>query len=176
MIVLYIQAFCRIVIGLVFAISSFGKLRDIPKFQQAILGFRLLPRRLSGPVALLFLSGELTVVVFVTFGGPLLLFGFLLAALLLLMFSGALASVLVRRLQTSCNCFGTNEKNVSSTDIWRNLGFLICATGGCGVFIWTRNEQLSLGGIEWLLASLGALIFVLIWIQLGEIVQLFRLS
>ncbi|GHO46129.1 MauE/DoxX family redox-associated membrane protein [Ktedonospora formicarum] len=173
---LYIQAFCRIVIGLVFAISSFGKLRDIPKFQRAILGFRLLPRRLSRSIALFFLSGELTVVVFVTLGGPLLLSGFLLAALLLLMFSGALASVLVRRLQTNCNCFGASEKNVSTTDIWRNLGFLICAAGGCGAIFWTRNQQMNLGSIEWLLASLGALIFVLIWIQLGEIVQLFRLS
>jgi len=121
-----------------------------------------------------FLCSEFAVVLLVTIGGPLLLSGFARATLLLLIFCGALASVLARRLQTACNCFGSSEKNVSSADIWRNLGFILCASVGCGALTWTRDASISPGGIEWLLASLGALVFVLIWIQLGEIVQLFR--
>jgi len=174
MIAFYILAFCRVVIVLVFAISSFSKVRDIPKFKQAILGFHLLPRHLSGPIALLFLYGEFAVVLLTLIGGPFLLPAFALATLLLLIFCAALASVLARRLQTACNCFGSSEKSVSSADIWRNLGFILCATVGCGVLTWTRDAHVSLNSIEWLLASLGALVFVLIWIQLGEIVQLFR--
>jgi len=163
-----------VTIGLVFAISSFGKVRNIQKFKQAILHFQLLPSHLSYPLAVLFLSGELAVVLFVIIGGPLLLPGFILATLLLLIFCGALASILVRRIQTACNCFGSNEKNVSYTDLWRNLGFILCASLGYETLIWTQGAPVRLGGVEWLLTSLGALVFVLIWIELGEIVQLFR--
>ncbi|GHO57273.1 MauE/DoxX family redox-associated membrane protein [Ktedonobacter robiniae] len=176
MVELYLLAFCRVVIGLVFATSSFGKARNIPRFQQAVRDFQLLPPGLSKPAALLFLCGELLVVLLVAIGGPFLLPGFALAALLLLMFSGALTWVVTRRLQATCNCFGTSNKKIVPADIWRNLGFLLCACGGCSVLTWTQHMHVELGAIEWLLVSLAACVFVLIWVQLGEIVQLFRLN
>jgi hypothetical protein len=176
MITFYILAFCRVATGLVFAISSLSKARNIPKFKQAILGFNLLPPRLSSLAAIFILCSEFAVVLLIVIGGPLLLYGFVLATLLLLIFCAALASALARRLQTSCNCFRSNEKLVTSADIWRNLGFVLCAVGGCGMLGWTREMRVSLGNIEWLLISLSALVFVLIWIQFGEIVQLFRQS
>jgi hypothetical protein len=171
---IYILAFCRVAIGLVFAISSFGKARDIARFQQAIGGFQLLSQRLSNLAALLLLGGEIAVVLFLLIGGPLLLPGFALALLLLLIFCAALASVLIRKLHTPCNCFGSSNKPVTLVDIWRNLGFLLCTGGGCEALIWTRGTQGSLEGITWLFIALGAGVFVMIWVQLGEIVQLFR--
>src|SRR5260370_37238522 len=99
---IYILAFCRVAIGMVFAISSFSKARDIAQFQQAIVGFHLLSQRLSNLAALLFLGGEIAVVLLLLIGGPLLLPGFALALLLLLMFCAALASVLIRKLHTPC--------------------------------------------------------------------------
>jgi hypothetical protein len=170
----YMLAFCRVAIGLVFAISSFSKARDIAQFQQAVFGFHLLSRRLSNLAALLFLGGECAVVLLVTIGGPLLLYGFALALLLLLVFCAALASVLIRRMHTSCHCFGSSKKPITLVDIWRNAGFLLCAGGGCEALIWTRGAQEGLEGIAWLYIALGAGVFVMIWIQLGEIVQLFR--
>jgi uncharacterized membrane protein YphA (DoxX/SURF4 family) len=96
MVALYILAFCRVVTGLAFAFSSLSKARDFPRFRQTIMHFGLLPERLSGLAALLVLGGEFVVVLFVAIGGPFLLAGFLLAALLLLVFCTALTSVLVR--------------------------------------------------------------------------------
>lgn len=174
MVTLYILAFCRVVTGLVFAFSSLSKARDLSRFRQAILNFALLPERLSGLAALLFLAGEFIVVLFVAIGGPFLLAGFLLAALLLLVFCAALASVLVRKLPISCNCFGASQKPVTIMNIGRNLGFLLCTVGGCALLGWTQGRRESLGGIEWLLIGLGATVFVLIWIQLEEIAQLFH--
>lgn len=171
---IYVMAFCRVAIGLVFAISSLSKARHIAQFQQAVFGFHLLSRRLSNLAALLFLGGECVVVLLVAIGGPFLLAGFALALLLLLIFCAALASVLMRRLQTSCNCFGSSKKPVTPVDIWRNIGFLLCAGGGCEALIWTRGAQESLAGIAWFFIALGAGAFVVIWIQLGEIVQLVR--
>jgi len=171
---IYMLAFCRVAIGLVFAISSCSKARDIGTFQQAVSGFHLLSRRVGNLAALLFLGGEFAVVLLVAIGGPLLLYGFALALLLLLLFCAALASVLSRGLRTTCNCFGSNNKPVTLVDIWRNVGFLLCAGGGCEALIWTRGTQGSLEGITWLFIALGAGVFVMIWVQLGEIMQLFR--
>lgn len=63
---------------------------------------------------------------------------------------------------------------MTQADIWRNVGFLLCAGGGCEALIWIRGAQGSLGWIAWLFIALGAGAFVMIWIQLGEIAQLFR--
>lgn len=171
---IYLLGFCRVAIGLVFAISSVGKVRDITRFQQAIKGFRLLPRDLSNLAAFLFLGGEIAVVLLMLIGGTLLLPGFVLAILLLLIFCAALASVLIRKLHTPCNCFGSSNKLVTRVDIWRNAGFLLCAGSGCEALLWMHGEPGSLEGIAWVCIALGASVFVMIWIQLGEIVQLFR--
>lgn len=171
---IYLLAFCRVAIGLVFAISSLSKARTIAQFSQAIFDFHLLSRRLSSLAASLFLCGELAVVLLMAIGGALLLPGFILAILLLLIFCAALASVLIRNLNASCNCFGASKKPVTAADIWRNVGFLLCAGGGCETLLWTRGVQGSLEGMAWLLIALGAGVFVTIWIQLGELVQFFR--
>src|SRR5579871_6128532 len=112
----YLLAFCRMATGLVFATAIFGKMRDVAAFQQALYGFHLLSRRLSNLAALLFLGGEVAVVLLLLIGGPFLLYGFALAILLLLIFCMALASVLVRKLHTSCHCFGVSSKPVTHLD------------------------------------------------------------
>ncbi|HET8844895.1 MAG TPA: MauE/DoxX family redox-associated membrane protein [Ktedonobacteraceae bacterium] len=172
MIAWYLLVFCRITIGLVFVLSFGGKVRNISEFQETILRFHLLPRRLSKAAALLFLGSELAVVVGMIAGGSFLFPAFVLAFLLLLLFSCAMISVLMRGLSTSCNCFGTSQKPVTATDIWRNVGFLLCASGGAIAALWTQNISLNPTFSLWLLAALGAGVFVLIWIQLGEITRL----
>lgn len=173
MIAIYILAFCRVVIGLVFAFSSLSKVRDFARFKQAILGFRLVPTRSSGPLAVLVLGGECVVVLLVAIGGPLLFYGLALAALLLCLFCVALALVLVRKLQTPCNCFGAGEKPVGPADLWRNAAFILCAAGGCGLLGLTGG-RMGPAGLEWLVIAPGALVFVVTWIQFGEIIHLFR--
>lgn len=171
---LYLLAFCRIVVGLVFAVSSISKARDIAQFRQTVRSFQLLPQRLNGGAALLFLGGEFTVAIFVLIGGPLLLPGFSLAIGLLLLFSTALVAVLARSIRTSCDCFGSSARLVSRLDVWRNVGFILCALGGCLALIWVGDSPLSLSLPEWILPGLAATLFVLVWSQVGEIVHLFR--
>ncbi|SRR5581483_3348967 len=173
MITLYITAFCHIVIGLVFLFSSVSKAVRLAQFKQTITDFHVLPSKLSSLTAFLLLLGEFSVVILMAIGGDLLLPGFILASTLLIIFCSALVSVLLRRLHTSCNCFGINNKPVTVSDLWRNLGFVSCALGGCIVQTWLPSTREILGGLEWILISSTALIFVMIWIQLGEITQLF---
>ncbi len=68
----YILTFCRIVTGLVFAASFWGKAQNMNQFVQTITNFKLLPNRYSKPLSLLFLLGELIVMSLILVGGSLL--------------------------------------------------------------------------------------------------------
>jgi uncharacterized membrane protein YphA (DoxX/SURF4 family) len=166
-------AFCRAVIVLVFALSSVSKAVDIAQFKQTIHAFHLLPERFSRLAALLFLSGEFTVVLLVALGGSLLFVGFVLAVGLLLLFCFALMTVLARNIRTSCHCFGPGTKQVSRLDIWRNIGFIVCALVGSTTLPWIKGSQGAMGLGEWILIGLAATVFVVIWTQLEEITHLF---
>lgn len=174
MLMLYVLVFCRIVIGIVFAVSFLRKISSVPIFEQTITQFSILPKRFSRVVALLILSCEIAVALLVIIGGPFLESGFLLSVLLLLVFSSVLMSVLHRDIQTSCNCFGSTQKQVSSVDVWRNVGFFVCALIGCSAFAGSNSGQGHLAPLEWGLLGLAASFFVALWLHLGEIVQLFQ--
>jgi hypothetical protein len=173
-VVQYILAFCRITTGLVFAWSFVGKAQDISSFIQTIDHFKLQPKALHHPVAVAFLGGELVVVVTMILGGKLLLWGFLLAGLLLILFSSALISVLLRKIQTPCNCFGTSSRAISYHDVVRNAGFVACVTGGCVGLSVSNTMPITLTLPEVGLTGFVAMAFVVIWTHLAEIVELFR--
>jgi hypothetical protein len=99
--------------------------------------------------------------------------GFALAVLLLLVFSGALLSVRVRGISTTCHCFGPGHRPVSQADLWRTMGLLLSALGGLVGTIWNLQAQTRLDGAGWAVAAPGAAVFVLIWTQLAAPVGLF---
>ncbi|GHO90063.1 hypothetical protein KSF_001110 [Reticulibacter mediterranei] len=171
-IAMFFSAFCRCATGVVFLISFGSKVRDIAQFQRSIVAFRLLSRKLSNTAAILFLGGELAVVLLLLGGGELLLPGFMLALLLLIIFSIALASVIVRKLHISCNCFGSSDQQVTVVDVWRNVGLIVCVLAGYSTTSWSQGSGRILGLGEWLLAAISALLLSLLWLQLSNIVQL----
>src|SRR6185436_17118748 len=129
---------------------------------------RILPRSLVVAAAWLFLTAEVAVVALLIAGA--LLPAFALALMLLLAFSAALASALYRRLPSSCNCFGSKKQPLSRFDLWRNAGLIVCAGAGCGAA--ATDTPYGLGLAEWLLVGVSALVFVAIWLQIGEIMTL----
>lgn len=169
----YLAAYCTAVIGLAFTISFIRKLPALPQFEQAVAGFRLLPRRWSKVAALLFLAVEALIPLLMIFGGPFLAMGLILACLLLFIFSIALASVLLRRIRTTCNCFGASGDTVSVYDIGRNVVLIGCALlglaslpGGAGLH--------NFGLVEWVVILFAAAIPLAILLSMRDIVQLLR--
>lgn len=169
----FLLNFFRFTIGLVFAISLVGKLRDVPSFFQTITNFRFFPSTFSKPLAYLFLLGECGTIIAMVIGGPFLFWGFLAAAAMFLSFSIALLLVVKRKIETSCNCFGPDEKNVDIGHIVRSAGFMLCAISGLVLRRINTTVMPALNWIEWLLIGMASTTFVLVWMRISEIVKIF---
>jgi len=173
MIISFPLAFFRLTIGFVFAISLVGKIRNIPLFTRTITNFNFFPKSFSKPLTYLFLLGEFGTVVAMIVGGSFLFWGFLTSTLLYLSFSIALLSVVIRKIKTPCNCFGPDEKDVGIGHVVRSTGFMICGLGGLISMKFYELASGALNWAEWGLVGATALVFVLVWIQISEIVKLF---
>jgi hypothetical protein len=89
------------------------------------------------------------------------------------LFSAALITVLHRKIQTPCNCFGTSSHPVSHLDLVRNVGFLTCSIAG--ICLTTRSDaSLSVTSLDFGVTSIVALLFVFVGTQLSEIYRFFQ--
>jgi hypothetical protein len=172
----YSQLFTRVVLLLLFVIAFIGKIRDVHGFERTISNFEVIPHKLIPASARLFLCGEMGVILLLGWGDNTLLPGFILAFFLLLIFSGALLSILIRRLRTSCNCFGSSQTPVSAYDIWRNGGFLLCALVGSAASISSSDKQAHISPSVLVFVGLLAVVFALLWMNLRAVISLFERS
>jgi len=171
MLLSYLLIFCRAIIIFVFLVSSLGKARNISAFEKAIANFNILPKRFHRISAVLFLVGEFAVVYLVFAGGELIKFGFLLAVILLVLFCIAIVSVLLRKYQIACNCFGASEKIISAYDFWRNAFLIGFAFLGWRMALVANTTPIALGLFEIGLIGAVAAIFLTLLTQFREIVR-----
>lgn len=156
--------FARGLIFIVFLASVFPKIQHTETFENTILSFKLLPHSLIKLTAWIFILLELMTVIILLIGGGVLVFGFLIGIFTLLVFTGALITVLLRGIQTYCNCFGKTNHNVSVQDVVRNV--LIISIGLLGAFyVFSGSNQpaqlsISIKIVLWLMAGSFALIFI----------------
>ena len=165
---------CRSVIGMVFLLSSVGKLRNMTEFKHTIQRFQILPNRLVRLFSWLFLGSEFIVIILIVIGGVSLGHGFALAGLLLLIFSAALISALTRKIQTSCNCFGSKEQLISPFDVIRNIIFISFALGGWKLNSNNYGSPIHTNLLELSLIGLISIACVLVTINLNDIIQVFK--
>lgn len=168
----YLIVFSRLVIGITFAMSVVGKLRDFSAFKASVENFRLLPKALVLPVAILGILFEITVILFIVLGNQFLLIGFGIALMLLLIFTIALISLLIRNIKVSCNCFGKTKDPVSGYDVVRNIVFIACALAG--LFASIQAVATNMTYVEIGMLMLFAFIFTLLNINLSQIAALFK--
>ncbi|HZN20409.1 MAG TPA: MauE/DoxX family redox-associated membrane protein [Micromonosporaceae bacterium] len=167
----YVLVLSRATVGLAFALSAAGKLRDPKAFREAVAGLRLVPSGWSAATAAGVLATEVAIVVLVTFGGPALLLGFVVAVGLLAVFSGALVMTLRRGVIISCNCFGPDERSLSPYDVVRNLLLVGCALAG----LWAmRAPRESLAGLEVVLTTMMAVSLVVLVTNVHDVLPTLR--
>lgn len=160
--------FSRITIALMFALSCIGKVRNIAVFQDAIEDFQLLPQAWSKALSRIFPAIEFISALLITIGGNALIIGLLLAALLLVTFSGALVMVLQRKKKVRCNCFGLTEQHVSPYDIVRNVLFIACCLLGIWAF-YTSQQSFPWSAI--ILIGCMSACFVIFATNLSDIIK-----
>ena len=117
----------RLVLGAIFIVAGASKIGHGAEFAAQIAGFRILPQPVIAPMALALPFLE------VLLGGYLILGLFTraaawIAALLLALFDGAIASAVVRGMTVSCGCFGPNDKTVTTwAEVARDAIFVLLA-------------------------------------------------
>lgn len=168
----YLVVSCRLILIVVFLFSAYSKLRDFSTFRTTIVRFNIVPEPSSHFVALSVLTAEILTIVLLSSDRSLLMWGFLLGGGLLTVFSIALYSTLVRKIKTSCNCFGSSEQVISKHDLWRNLGFIVCALLGLTLASTTKALENSLNLVEWLFVSFITVSYVVLCMNLREISEL----
>ncbi|MFD4153974.1 MauE/DoxX family redox-associated membrane protein [Streptomyces hydrogenans] len=119
----------RCLVTVVFAVSALGKARAPGEFRASVREMRIVPLRALGPVAAAVpvLEALLVVAVWVP---ALTSWAFLLSFGLIAVFTAALASVLQRRIDTSCSCFGASRTRVGPAHLVRNAVLLAATAAG----------------------------------------------
>jgi hypothetical protein len=114
----------RLAIGVMFALSALGKLRDVRAFAFGVREYKILPERSAVPFAILVIVCEVCLAI-LHLAGWLLIFAVPLGLLLLCSFLVAVSINVVRRRNVPCYCFGTGNGEVISSRSLVRLGIAI---------------------------------------------------
>jgi putative oxidoreductase len=140
----YIVLLARIVLGVLFIVASFDKVSDPAAFAVSIDSYKLFPHNASLVAATVLpwmelICGALLVLGVFHRGAGFLLFG------LLVVFTVAVVSALVRDLDISCGCFtqDPNAAKIGWQKILENLGLI-----GLSILVTlSRNSWLSIENV-----------------------------
>jgi hypothetical protein len=110
----------QLALGAVLLASFLSKIRAFSRFEQAVLGYALVPVRLVREVAALMICAEglLALALLTGTGG---LFALSSTAMLLTVFAAAVAINLRRGRLVPCGCFGDNDERISLRGLTRLL-------------------------------------------------------
>jgi uncharacterized membrane protein YphA (DoxX/SURF4 family) len=117
----------RVALGAIFLVAGGAKIGHATDFAAQIAGFRILPGDFVAPLALVLPFLEVML-------GAYLVLGLFtrasawIAAALLLVFDGAIASAVIRGMSVSCGCFGPQDKTVTTWgEVARDAIFVLLA-------------------------------------------------
>jgi len=123
----------------IFMFSIIGKLANIKAFAHNIKEFRLLSPTLVWFATVIIITAEVATIVTLLLG--FFVFGMLLAISIMLLFTSAIVSVLVRDIETGCHCFGIRDDPISGYDLVRNLCIIIILV--LGLFLSLNMVQID---------------------------------
>jgi len=127
----YAALACRALIGLVFAVSAFSKIRNIAAYRQFTSWLASLPVPLAGNRALppLLAGAEAAIVVLVAVQATATA-GLALAALTLAVLTAGTALAVHRGTRAPCRCFGASRAPLSARHALRNALLFVAAVAG----------------------------------------------
>ncbi len=140
----YVALLCRLVLSVIFLLSSYGKLVNIERYSvDAVYNFGILPMWLARPFGLVMPFAELLCAFGLLFG-VLTRLAALGAAAMSLAFFIAKAMVLLQGRNIQCGCFGAIVDTLASTTIFMDLPMMLM---GLVVLFSSTRHWLTLGGL-----------------------------
>ncbi|UBU10271.1 MauE/DoxX family redox-associated membrane protein [Nonomuraea gerenzanensis] len=118
---------CQVLLGAVFAIAAFGKLRSRADLRSFAAGLVPVPERLRLPVAAVVAAGEAATAALMVIPRV----GLALGGLMLAAFTLVIARTVRRGVRMTCRCFGPSAVPLGPVHLVRNaLLLLVVALGG----------------------------------------------
>jgi hypothetical protein len=142
----------QLAIGLVFLLSSAGKLRDRRGFSDGLISYRIIPEAWARPTSVTVIALEVFVALS-HLSGYLPQVGVLIGLGLISMFALAVGVNLKQGRSVPCFCFGTSESYISITTLVR-LAFLAAGE----VVLLTRQQPIRTTSLD-----LPNLVLALFW-------------
>jgi uncharacterized membrane protein YphA (DoxX/SURF4 family) len=118
----------RVFLGVMLVVAGVLKIGHSAELAASVAGFRLIPAVIVGPLAValpfleLLLGGYLVAGLFTRIAAGI-------AVLQFLVYSGAIASAVVRHIAASCGCFGPNDTSVAD---WPHVGYDLVLAAAAG--------------------------------------------
>lgn len=161
----YLSELARFVVFCTMAMAGLGKAVTFSDVKQNLVESFNVPSRLSTLSAALLIGVELVLALVVVFKTPFTAWGMIVSALVFLLFSLLIASLLLKDNIVRCNCFGNTEQRISGLDLVRN-GLLLLA---CYYYLVQPASESELSLVESILLLGTAYILVQIIIHLTDI-------
>ena len=152
-----------LLVFMVFGVAAVTKVMAWSELPSVVQNFRVLPRALSLPVALVLPPVEIAIAVAILFEGTRSVAG-VAAVFLFAVFGAAMAINLHRgRRQIDCGCFRSGlSQPISVAVILRNLILALCT-----LLLLRADEAPSLSPLAWAIASGGAATLFLCYLSVG---------
>jgi hypothetical protein len=159
--------FSRCLIGVVFAVALFSKLRGFRGFVASVRQLDVVPGTLVRPVAVAVVVGEAAVAIAMVVR-PLA--GFAGAVALLGGFAAAVAVTIRRGTPATCHCFGASGAPFGRRHVVRNLVLAACAATGAVLVVAGAGEAT---GAALAIGVPAALVAVVAVVRLDDLMFLF---
>ncbi|MFI7639620.1 MauE/DoxX family redox-associated membrane protein [Nonomuraea sp. NPDC049400] len=117
---------CQVLLGTVFAVSAFTKLRSRSAMRSFASSLAMIPTRLRVPVGSVVAAGEAAAAALMVIPRV----GLPLAGVLLCGFCAAIAITVRRGLRVSCRCFGFSDSHLGPVHLARNSLLLVAVALG----------------------------------------------
>jgi uncharacterized membrane protein YphA (DoxX/SURF4 family) len=163
----YLAVACRCLIGVVFVVSAFGKVRSRQAFREFVTSTAALVPRRGRALSPVVVAAELAVPVLLAVPVTVRT-GFGLAAVLLAAFAVAIAAAVRRGVRTSCRCFGASTAPLGTRHVVRNAGLFAVAAVGA---LLGPGRPAELAGVA--IAAIAAVVLAALVTRLDDLVELF---
>jgi cytochrome c oxidase subunit IV len=169
----FLLSFCRFTIAGLFAVSITAKICNPSDVKETLQNINFVPAKTFSILLVGLIVSECMVVASLLFGRNALLYGFYLATVLLLVFTVVLVWIVVRKIKTSCSCFGGNKRQVSWNDVYRNL-LLVGMTVSGGIMAANFDIDSAWPVENMALSFVMALVFILVLLKADVVMDLLK--